>query len=82
MAGPAPQAVQPARAPGSRGPERGAAQHSLLAYGFLRGRRYEQLEASACQKPDWDRVADLIARFGGTDKRHVAQRLAEWSEAA
>ena len=64
---------------------------SLLAYGFLRGRLYKQVENSVrlvepqhgptVAKPiDWDRVAALVAKYGPLDKRDAAQQLAEWAE--
>ena len=67
---------------------RAEARHSLIAYGFLRGRRYAQVEqpneAWAGHKrgsgpPNWNRVRDLVAKYGGMDKRDAAQKLAEWS---
>jgi hypothetical protein len=42
---------------------RRAARHNLLAYSFLRGRRYEQLERSPFG-PDWTEVSKLVVRFG------------------
>jgi hypothetical protein len=56
------------------------ARHSLLAYGFLRGRPYRAMEAKCYQEPDWDKVHDMALRFGGGDKRDVAQRFAAWKE--
>jgi len=70
---------------------RAEARHSLIAYGFLRGRRYAQIERPkeawvgherGSGPPDWNRVRDLVAKYGRLDKREAAQRLAEWSEAA
>jgi hypothetical protein len=42
---------------------RGAARPALLAYGFLRGRKYIALESHCYEEPDWDRVADNILTF-------------------
>jgi len=56
-----------------------------LAYGYLRGRHYRQLEAKCRDDnhPDWDRVVSLVAKYGiQPDKRVVAQELTEWSQAA
>lgn len=61
---------------------------SLLAYGFLRGRRYRQLEAKCHPESDeaykqrWNRVQEIVARFSGGDKRDIAQRLTEWKDVA
>lgn len=57
------------------------ARHALLAYGFLRGRSYRQLEAAAARPPDWERVGQLVEKFGGGDVRVLRQRFAEWKEA-
>lgn len=57
------------------------ARHALLAYGFLRGRSYRQLERTAAQPPDWERVGQLIEKFGGGGVRLLRQRFAEWQEA-
>ena len=40
------------------------ARHASLAYGLLKGRRYEQMEQKCEQLPDWDEVARLIQKFG------------------
>jgi hypothetical protein len=42
---------------------RDEARHSLLAYGFLRGRRYSQIENQGNSSPDWKRVRQLITKF-------------------
>lgn len=39
--------------------------HSLLAYGYLRGRSYKQMEEKCRQDPNWKHVKRLIERFGG-----------------
>jgi hypothetical protein len=61
------------------------ARHALLAYGFLRGRDYRQLEFKAARAPDWDRVQKLVEKFGAATKADlpiVAQRFAQWRDAA
>lgn len=40
------------------------ARNAQLAYGFLRGRTYEQLENSTKTAPDWDKVRALVAKYG------------------
>jgi len=37
---------------------------NYLAYGFLRGRSYQQLERDARIKPNWKEVEKLVKRFG------------------
>lgn len=55
---------------------------SLLAYGFLRGRRYSQMEAKCYEPPRWSRVADLVKKYGpvGRNER-PADLVKEWAEA-
>ena len=60
-------------------PLRREARSSFLAYGFLRGREYLQIEQPNSREPNWNRVRDIVARFGNMDKRVAAQKLAEWS---
>lgn len=62
-------------------PVRREARASQLAYGFLRGRRYEQLERPDSTPADWGRVRDIAAKFGDMDRRDAAQKLAEWHDA-
>jgi hypothetical protein len=60
------------------------ARHSHLAYGFLRGRRYIEMERLADKPPNWEKVLDEATRFGAFyfkgDKRALAQRFAEWQD--
>lgn len=56
---------------------------SLLAYGFLRGRKYKQIEAKCHTPPNWVRVADLVAKYGGTgtgnkERLAVLDQLRAW----
>ena len=37
---------------------------TLIAYGFVRGRAYEEIEPNALTQPDWDRVAKMVSRYG------------------
>lgn len=57
------------------------ARHALIAYGFLRGRSYRQIERVAAQPPDWKRVEQLIEKFGQGDLAERRQRFATWKEA-
>jgi hypothetical protein len=40
------------------------ARHAHLAYGFIRGLTYEQMESSTNQSPNWERVRQLIKKYG------------------
>ena len=35
-----------------------------LAYGFLRGRTYEQMERSCYSPPDWKAVEKMVEKYG------------------
>lgn len=42
---------------------RNESRHTFLAYGFLRGRTYQQIEKS--QRPaDWDKVRKMVEKYG------------------
>lgn len=60
------------------------ARSSLLAYGFLRGRLYGEIENNAYTKPDFKRVFGIIERFrDGPEKiQDITQRFAEWRDTA
>ena len=49
-----------------RGIVRSAARHTHLAYGFLRGRSYKQMEAKCTIKPDWKRVLTMVEKYGAS----------------
>ena len=40
------------------------ARHTHLAYGFLRGLEYRQMEHKAFEAPDWAKVRRMIERYG------------------
>lgn len=44
---------------------RRAARVNGLAYGYLRGREYKEMESRARQEPNWKDIKRLIDRFGG-----------------
>jgi hypothetical protein len=54
----------------------------LLAYGFLRGKSYKQIEKKAYEPPNWTVIEQMAKRFGGLDSRVLLQRFAEWKDAA
>jgi hypothetical protein len=58
------------------------ARHSQLAYGFLRGRGYTEMEQAVFTIPVWDKVENIVKRFTDDDWRTVGQRWAEWKDAA
>jgi len=62
-----------------RGIVRYEARHTLLAYGFLRGRSYRQLEQKAKEAPNWAKVRKMVEKYGS----HFAPELHEgnWSKA-
>jgi hypothetical protein len=37
-----------------------------LAYGFLRGRKFKQMERKSVVPPDWDKVASMVKKYGAT----------------
>jgi len=43
---------------------RSESRHTGLAYGFIRGRTYAQLESTAKTAPDWKRVERMIRQYG------------------
>jgi hypothetical protein len=64
-----------------RGIVRFEARHNLLAYGFLRGRNYLQVERSyhIGNAPKWDKVFRIALRFSnGIDERDLKQKFEEW----
>lgn len=46
---------------------RRAARNTHLAYGYLRGRSYTQLEASCAEAPDWADVKRMVKQYGGLE---------------
>ena len=40
------------------------ARYTHLAYGFLRGREYRQMEQKARLAPDWKRVRKMVQKYG------------------
>lgn len=46
------------------GTVRREARHALLAYGFIRGRKYSQMEAKCEFPPDWESVKRMVVKYG------------------
>lgn len=40
------------------------ARHTHLAYGFLRGRDYRQMEPKAHEAPNWEKVRKMVEKYG------------------
>jgi hypothetical protein len=53
------------------------ARSSFIAYGFLRGNDYKNIE-STIKKVDWDRVISLVKKYCENDPRVTLQKFAEW----
>ena len=43
---------------------RRASRHTLLAYAFLRGKRYRATERTSRTSPDWSTVEKMIKKYG------------------
>lgn len=58
---------------------RDEARATNIAYGFLNGLAYSEIEASCYAEPKWSRVADMVKKYGeeGTAEERVAA-LIEW----
>ncbi len=54
------------------------ARHVGLAYGFIRGRSYRQMEQTTYSSPYWPEVFIYIGAFSKQDPRVWKQRLAQW----
>ena len=55
---------------------------SNLAYAFLRGHSYQDVERLSFNQPNWPRIERLVVKFGNEDERVILQRFAEWKDAA
>lgn len=61
------------------------ARDSLLAYGFLRGKSYAQIEAKRFTDPNWSNIKANIKRFNATQygsHSSIDKRFEEWKAAA
>lgn len=60
---------------------RSESRSALLAYGFLRGRSYLQMERNCELGPDWKRVEAIVTKYAyGAAAQDVKQRFAEWKD--
>jgi len=58
------------------------ARAAILAYGFLRGRSYEQMERAKSKRIQWSRVEALVKKYGEDDIRDRMQKFTEWKSVA
>lgn len=59
---------------------RSESRHTQLAWGFLRGTPYLDMEQSTWTYPDLSRVQKIVNKFAEDDIRLVAQRFEEWAQ--
>ncbi len=74
------------------GTVRRAARNTLLAYGFIRGLKYRQIEVKCEETPSWPEVAKMVVKYGLQDygwklwkrgehelaKKELLERFAAW----
>lgn len=56
-----------------------------LAYSFLRGKRYADIERHVRTDPDWGKIQKMVERYGTFDwkaKPAEAERFQEWKKTA
>ncbi len=58
-----------------KGIVRREARHTLLAYGYLRGRPYRVLEQTCHRQPDWTAVERMVKKYG-----QLKQPIEEWKD--
>lgn len=60
--------------------------HSNIAYGYMRGRAYKQIENKCYVQPNWERVAEIVRKFSGAKyiaeglRKQLFEDLKAWSE--
>lgn len=54
------------------------ARRNNLAYGFLLGRKYEQIERFSWTQPNWDKVLASAITYSGEPEQVTRQKFAEW----
>lgn len=61
-----------------------ATRHTLLAYGFLRGRDYSVIEKYVRKNnlPNWEEVERMVRKYGVDDIRHRMQKFSQWVDEA
>jgi len=58
-----------------RGALRAEARDTHIAYGYLKGRSYSQIEATVNRPADWDNIARMVKKYGNTG---LAEKLEDW----
>jgi len=58
------------------------ARASHLAYGFLRGKSYREMEHFSYTQPNWYKIEKMISKYCDQDWRTVGQRFAQWKDEA
>lgn len=53
---------------------RRCARETHLAYAYLRGFSYSDIEKSAKRKPNWDAVAKMVAKYGTIEQNKEFQK--------
>lgn len=53
-----------------------------IAYAYMLGREYEEIEGIAFSEPDWEGIEELVMENSELDPRIERQAFAEWIEAA
>jgi len=56
------------------------ARASLIAYGFLNGLAYSEIEESSYEPPLWGRVKQIVTKFGEGNVNQLCVDLKEWSK--
>jgi hypothetical protein len=61
---------------------RDEARATLLAYGFLRGRKYRQMEARTrgLGEPTWGRVMKMVEKYGGKSPEEAFKAIEAWKK--
>lgn len=63
----------------------GEARSAHIAYGFLRGKAYREIEIEGSSKPHWSRVKEIALKFGEylpKDKDAFITSFEQWQEAS
>jgi hypothetical protein len=61
---------------------RNEARWTNIARGFLRGHSYDAIERNSYQCPNWNRVEELVLKYGEDDPKDLAVRFAAWKAEA
>jgi hypothetical protein len=58
------------------------ARSTNIAYGFLKGKTYREIETLAYVQPDWERVKTLAGKYSEDDTETFNAKWAQWISAA